>query len=64
MAGMNARRESPAGWNAAPPGEEAGSRAERRRALLLLALVLGATFATYAVCLGQYFFLDDFWHLD
>ena len=32
--------------------------------LLPLALVLAATFATYAVCLGHFFFLDDFWHLD
>ena len=37
---------------------------ERRAPLLLLALVLGATFATYAVCLGHYFFMDDFWHLE
>ncbi len=64
MAGMSERHGGPVGGNAAPPVEEAGSRAERRRAQLLLALVLAATFATYAVCLGQYFFLDDFWHLD
>jgi hypothetical protein len=45
--------------------DEPGSGAAGRRTpLLLLALVLGATFATYAVCLGHFFFMDDFWHLE
>ncbi len=36
----------------------------RKRSLApWLALVLACTFATYAPCLGDYFWLDDFWHL-
>jgi len=40
------------------------SRPRRGAALAWVMVVLAATFATYAVCLGHFFFMDDFWHLD